>query len=53
MTRLFERYARDARVSRAHALRLAMVDVMDAEATSAYAHPALWAPYALYGDPGR
>ncbi|MFZ2308671.1 MAG: CHAT domain-containing tetratricopeptide repeat protein [Rhodoferax sp.] len=53
VTHLFERYARDAGVSRAHALRLAMVDVMDAEATGTYAHPAFWAPYALYGDPGR
>jgi CHAT domain-containing protein len=22
-------------------------------AVNAYAHPAYWAPYALYGDPGR
>jgi len=53
VTRLFERYTRDAKVSRARALRLAMVDVMDAEAAGTYAHPAFWAPYALYGDPGR
>lgn len=53
VTRLFERYARDARISRAHALRLAMVDVMDTKTVGTYAHPAFWAPYALYGDPGR
>jgi len=23
------------------------------QAVMAYAHPAFWAPYALYGDPGR
>lgn len=53
VTRLFERYARDVGVSRANALRLAMVELMDAESAGTYAHPAFWAPYALYGDPGR
>jgi CHAT domain-containing protein len=61
VTHLFERYAQDASLSRAQALRHAMVTLMDtAVATdergapvNAYAHPAFWAPYALYGDPGR
>ena len=61
VTRLFERYARDGQLTRAQALRQAMLDLIDREvatapngqAVLAYAHPAFWAPYALYGDPGR
>jgi len=62
VTRLFQRYASDPRISRAQALRHAMLELMDGaqqghdaqnRAISAYAHPAFWAPYALYGDPGR
>jgi CHAT domain-containing protein/tetratricopeptide (TPR) repeat protein len=58
---LFERYSQDPKLSRAHALRRAMLQLLDVEvatagsgqAVNAYAHPAFWAPYALYGDPGR
>lgn len=40
VTLLFQRYARDGKMTRA-------------KAEFSYAHPAFWAPYALYGDPGR
>ena len=61
VTHLFERYAQDGTLTRARALQRAMLEVMDKEvardasgkAVMAYAHPAFWAPYALYGDPGR
>jgi CHAT domain-containing protein len=61
VTHLFERYSQDGKLTRAQALRRAMVTLIDAEVakdnrgvpTNAYAHPAFWAPYALYGDPGR
>lgn len=61
VTRLFERYAQDGSLTRAQALNRAMLDLIDREvavgpngqAVLAYAHPAFWAPYALYGDPGR
>jgi CHAT domain-containing protein len=61
VTRLFERYAADARLTRAKALRLAMLELIDkgvglderGKPEHSYAHPAFWAPYALYGDPGR
>jgi CHAT domain-containing protein len=61
VTHLFERYAKDAQLTRAQALRRAMLDLIDSDvarddqgrAVMAYSHPAFWAPYALYGDPGR
>ena len=61
VTHLFERYAQQAGTSRAQALRHAMLDLLDREVapdasgtgSHAYAHPAFWAPYALYGDPGK
>jgi len=61
VTHLFERYARDNTLTRAQALRQAMLDLIDkgvslderGKAEYSYAHPAFWAPYALYGDPGR
>ncbi len=61
VTHLFERYARDPQLTRAQALRRAMLDLIDIDsakddqgrAVMAYSHPAFWAPYALYGDPGR
>jgi hypothetical protein len=30
---------------------LAHLELVDAQAGAAYAHPFFWAPYALYGDP--
>lgn len=61
VTQLFERYARDGQLTRAQALNRAMLELIDrgvangpdGQALLAYAHPAFWAPYALYGDPGR
>jgi CHAT domain-containing protein len=61
VTHLFERYAKDPQLTRAQALNRAMLDLIDTDvatdgrgqAVMAYAHPAFWAPYALYGDPGR
>lgn len=61
VTHLFERYAKDPQLTRAQALRRAMLDLIDTDtakddqgrAVMAYSHPAFWAPYALYGDPGR
>lgn len=61
VTHLFERYSKDATLTRAKALRQAMLEMIDkgvardqrGKAEYSYAHPAFWAPYALYGDPGR
>jgi CHAT domain-containing protein len=61
VTHLFERYARDERLTRAKALQQAMLEMIDkgvalddkGKPEYSYAHPAFWAPYALYGDPGR
>jgi CHAT domain-containing protein len=61
VTRLFQRYAKDGSLTRAKALQQAMLEVIDkgvsldgrGKAEFSYAHPAFWAPYALYGDPGR
>jgi CHAT domain-containing protein len=61
VTHLFERYAKDGKLTRAKALRQAMLDLIDkgvslderGKPEYSYAHPAFWAPYALYGDPGR
>lgn len=61
VTHLFERYAKDGKLTRAKALRQAMLEMIDkgmalderGKPEYSYAHPAFWAPYALYGDPGR
>ncbi len=61
VTHLFERYSKVEGLSRAKSLQRAMLEVLDKEvakdgrgsAINTYAHPAFWAPYALYGDPGR
>ena len=61
MTYVFERYAKDGKLTRAKALRQAMLEMIDkgmalderGKPEYSYAHPAFWAPYALYGDPGR
>lgn len=61
VTALFEKYARNANLTRAQALRSAMLELIDTQVARdekgtplvTYAHPAFWAPYALYGDPGR
>lgn len=61
VTHLFAQYTQDPTLTRAKALQKAMLEVLDREVASdaqgkpafAYAHPAFWAPYALYGDPAR
>jgi CHAT domain-containing protein len=61
VTHLFERYAKDGKLTRAKALKQAMLEMIDrgvalndsGKPEFSYAHPAFWAPYALYGDPGR
>jgi len=61
VTHLFERYAQDNTLTRTKALQRAMLEVLDKEVAkdargntlNTYAHPSFWAPYALYGDPGR
>lgn len=61
VSHLFERYAKDATLTRAQALQRAMLEVLDKDedtdangkTINTYAHPVFWAPYALYGDPGR
>lgn len=61
VTHLFERYAKDGKLTRAKALQQAMLEMIDrgvalnqaGKPEFSYAHPAFWAPYALYGDPGR
>ncbi len=60
-TELFRRQAEQPTLSRAEALRQAMLAVMNQDARDektqqpdyAYAHPLFWAPYALVGDGGR
>lgn len=49
-TNTFEAYAKDPAITRAEALRQAMLKVM---ANKDYQHPAFWAPYALVGEGGR
>ena len=49
-TNTFEAYAKDPVITRAEALRQAMLKVM---ASKDYQHPAFWAPYALVGEGGR
>ena len=60
-TDLFRRQAADATLSRAEALRKAMLAMIDdgayadpatGEALFAYAHPIFWAPFTLVGDGG-
>lgn len=61
VARMFRQYAANPQLSRAQALRQAMLHVLDYATPQegvdnrriAYAHPAFWAPYALYGDPAR
>lgn len=56
---VFKRQGADPSLSRAEALRLAMVAVMDGpgivedgRTVATYAHPFFWAPFALFGDGG-
>jgi CHAT domain-containing protein len=57
---LFRRQAVDPKVSRAEALRQAMMGLLDGEGFTdekgatlfAYAHPLFWAPYSIIGDGG-
>jgi CHAT domain-containing protein len=57
---LFRRQAGTSTVSRAEALRQAMLDLIDAPGSTApdtgkplyrYAHPIFWGPFSLVGDP--
>ena len=58
---MFERQAKDPALSRAEALRHAMLQLMDGKGyvdehgktQFAYAHPLFWAPYTIIGDGGR
>ena len=58
---MFERQAGDPSLSRAEALRQAMVKLIDGKGYTdeqgktqfAYAHPLFWAPYTIIGDGGR
>lgn len=51
---IFSRYAAEPSLSRAEALRQAMLAVMATEGEEfSYAHPLFWAPYAVVGDGGR
>lgn len=53
ITEVFRRYASIPGISRAEALRQAMLALMQqGDPAFSYAHPIFWAPYALYGDPG-
>ena len=60
-TDIFRRQAAQPGLSRAEALRLAMLDLMDgpgyvdpasSKAVFSYAHPLFWAPFSLVGDGG-
>ncbi len=60
-TDLFRRQAEDSGLSRAEALRRAMVGLIDSDgrvdpatgkAVFSYAHPLFWAPFSLIGDGG-
>jgi CHAT domain-containing protein len=61
VTNLFKRQADDPRLTRAEALRQAMMALMDGPGYLAaggkteftYAHPLFWAPYSIIGDGGR
>jgi CHAT domain-containing protein len=58
---LFKRQADDPKLTRAEALRQAMIALMegpgyvdsDGKTQFAYAHPLFWAPYTIIGDGGR
>jgi CHAT domain-containing protein len=60
VTDLFKRQADDPKLTRAEALRLSMVTLMDGpgyvgadgKTEFAYAHPLFWAPYTIIGDGG-
>jgi CHAT domain-containing protein/tetratricopeptide (TPR) repeat protein len=60
VTDLFKRQADDPKLTRAEALRLAMMALMDGpgyvgadgKTEFAYAHPLFWAPYTIIGDGG-
>ena len=59
-TTLFRRQAADAQLTRAQALRQAMLQLIDGpgymqggKSIYAYAHPLFWAPYSLVGEGGR
>jgi CHAT domain-containing protein len=60
VTSLFRRQAEDASLSRAEALRRAMLELIDGKGFTdqqgasrfAYAHPLFWAPYTIIGDGG-
>jgi CHAT domain-containing protein len=60
VTDLFRRQAANPSLSRAEALRQAMVSPMDGpgyseadgKAIFSYAHPVFWAPYTIIGDGG-
>ncbi len=59
VTDLFHRQSSDARLSRAEALRQAMVALLDGpgyqedgKSLFSYSHPIFWAPYTLMGDGG-
>jgi CHAT domain-containing protein len=58
-THVFRRQAEDAALSRAEALRGAMLDLIDGPGLTqgsrtlfSYAHPIFWAPFSLIGDGG-
>ena len=59
MTDLFQRQASNSNISRAEALRLTRLQLIDkgtgkvsGKATFSYAHPIFWAPFTLVGDGG-
>jgi CHAT domain-containing protein len=60
VTDLFHRQAEDHKITRAEALRRAMMTVLDGpgfaddhgETAYTYAHPTFWAPYSIIGDGG-
>lgn len=55
VTATFEQQAQHPGMSRAHALRASMLQLMNQQAPEgfSYAHPLFWAPYALFGDGGQ
>jgi CHAT domain-containing protein len=59
VTDIFRRHALDGKLSRAEALRQAMVALMDGPGYAesgktlfTYGHPMFWAPYTIIGDGG-
>lgn len=55
VTATFEQQAQHPGMSRAQALRVSMLQLMNQQAPDgfSYAHPLFWAPYALFGDGGQ